>query len=308
MSGQLIRNGIPYGTGPGGVATNAFLADLTTKDGDSNIITETYATKQELSDYMDRQALITGAAAVHNAVFRGKDITAYYTDGSLYDRIQNGFDDLWIGDYFKASYQDLLSSPIKSVEVTFRIAAFNYDRFLASVKSNHAIIMPDESLGASSMNDTHTAEGGYKGSKLRTTIIPKIITSIRNILGSKHFLQTREYLTTTVDTSMSSDGYRGWNGFVTGGEWSDSWADLCSEYEVYGTPVWMSNPRFEHLGAFGQYPLFKLAPSYINPLRYIWWLRTVISFSGYARASFAGNAGMEDASIDAEIRPRFMIG
>lgn len=49
----------------------------------------------------------TATAGAHNCIYRGKDITSYLTDGSLWDRIKgtNGytlFEDLYIGDYITA--------------------------------------------------------------------------------------------------------------------------------------------------------------------------------------------------------------
>ena len=49
---------------------------------------------------------IFDTAAFHNSIVRGKDITSYYTDGTLWSRIAgtNGFrpyEDLYLGDYFK---------------------------------------------------------------------------------------------------------------------------------------------------------------------------------------------------------------
>ena len=44
-------------------------------------------------------------AGFHNSIVRGKDITSYYEDGTLWDRIAgtNGFrpyEELYLGDYF----------------------------------------------------------------------------------------------------------------------------------------------------------------------------------------------------------------
>ena len=58
-------------------------------------------------------------AGWHNSFFRGKDITEYLTDGTLWKRV-NGtdgyelFEDLYVGDYF-----------VKNSK-TYRIAAFDY--------------------------------------------------------------------------------------------------------------------------------------------------------------------------------------
>ena len=41
-------------------------------------------------------------AGSHNALFRGKDITSYFNDRTLWSRISSGtFEDLFVGDYIK---------------------------------------------------------------------------------------------------------------------------------------------------------------------------------------------------------------
>ena len=47
-------------------------------------------------------------AGFHNSIVRGKDITSYYEDSTLWDRIAGTnwfrpYEDLYLGDYFKMS-------------------------------------------------------------------------------------------------------------------------------------------------------------------------------------------------------------
>ncbi|MCI9280602.1 MAG: hypothetical protein HFJ02_07435, partial [Bacilli bacterium] len=42
--------------------------------------------------------------ALRRNTYRGKDITEYYNDGSLYEMISSGtFDDIYVGDYINAN-------------------------------------------------------------------------------------------------------------------------------------------------------------------------------------------------------------
>ena len=71
--------------------------------------------------------------ALRRNTYRGKDITSYYTDGSLYEMISNGtFDDIYVGDYINAN------------GVTWLIA--DIDNYLYSgdtpLTKHHATIIP----------------------------------------------------------------------------------------------------------------------------------------------------------------------
>ena len=64
-------------------------------------------------EYFSSAALGNNIADFHNAIPREKDITAYLTDGSLWDRIAgtNGFslfEDLFVGDYLTADGQEYM--------------------------------------------------------------------------------------------------------------------------------------------------------------------------------------------------------
>lgn len=72
---------------------------------------ERYYTKTEVGTLL--RWVDETVVAFHNSVPRGKDITSYLTDGSLWDRIKgtNGYDlfeDLYLGDYITAGSQDYM--------------------------------------------------------------------------------------------------------------------------------------------------------------------------------------------------------
>ncbi len=93
---------------------------------------------------------IEAGKALHRNTYRGKDITRYYTDGSLYTRISNGsFEDIYVGDYIIAN------------DVTWIIA--DLDNYLytgdTQLTKHHATIIPAIPLMDAKMNDTDTTEG-----------------------------------------------------------------------------------------------------------------------------------------------------
>ena len=70
-----------------------------------------YYTKTEVGTLLSW--VDTTVAAFHNSVVRGKNITSYFTDGSLWDRINgsNGyslFEDLYLGDYLTVDGRDYM--------------------------------------------------------------------------------------------------------------------------------------------------------------------------------------------------------
>ena len=110
-------------------------------------------------------------AGFHNSIFRGKDVTSYFDDGSLFTRISSGnFNDLYVGDYV-----------IKN-NIAWRIAGFdvyyNKGNPNSGLTTHHAIIVPDKHLLTAFMNDTDTSVGGYAGSKMYTTTLPSVLSMI----------------------------------------------------------------------------------------------------------------------------------
>ena len=157
------------------------------------------------------------------------------------------------------------------------------------------------------MNDTNTTEGGYKGSKLRTEFIPQVNTWLTTAFTSDHLVTLKDWLTTEVDGTIQSPGYRGWMMASSAWEETDSIAELMTEIEVYGTRVWSSSGYDVGIGKT-QLPLFALSPQYINPGRFSWWLRAATSPTGFCHVDSGGDASCDDASDSLRyVRPRWCI-
>ena len=233
--------------------------------------------------------LLFNNAGAHNAIYRGKNLGTSVT-AAQYAAISAGtFDDLYIGDYWVIN------------GVNWRIAAFDY--YLncgdTSCTKHHVVIVPDTCLYNHVMNDTNITTGGYVGSKMYTEGLEQAKTTIKAAF-SGHVLSHRVYLTNAV-----TDGH------PSAGAWCDSEVDLMNEQMVYGGAIFMpiangstvyTNYRVEK----SQLPLFAHEPSRICN-RNTWWLRDVVTASGFAGVLYNGRADYGNASNSIGVRPAFCI-
>lgn len=243
--------------------------------------------------------LLFNNAGAHNAIYRGKSLGSTVTTAQ-YAAIKAGtFDDLYIGDYWTIG------------GVNYRIAAFDYylNSGNTSCTTHHVVIVPDTCLYNAQMHNTssggyeggaaNTTAGGYVGSDMYKSNLEQAKTTIKSAF-SGHVLKHRIYLTNAVA-----------NGRASGGAWCDSEVDLMCEQMVYGSGIFSpvsdgSNVPANYRVEKSQLPLFQHEPSRICN-RNNWWLRDVITASGFARVGDAGDAYYYDASDSRGVRPAFCI-
>lgn len=131
--------------------------------------------------------------------------------------IQNGtFDDMFIGDYFYINGR------------IWRIWDFNYwlKKGDTSCETPHILVGPDNNLYTHVMNDTHTTDGGFKGSKMFGSGLNEAYTMLSTDFGEANLLNHRELVTNAVS-----------NGIPSNGEWVDSNVILMNEFMIYGHSV-----------------------------------------------------------------------
>ena len=286
---SIYKDNVEYPCG--GNNSTAYFAQRALSDDMGNKIRDTYMG-------------IKSGAGYHNSIFVDEDITSLYESGELYTRISNGtFDGLFVGMHFTAQYD--------GKPVVFRIAGF--DIYLnngdTALTRHHAVIVPDSALCNAQMNASNTTEGAYAGSKMRNeTILGSggVDEKLTATFGS-HLLSFRELLSKTMNPDSVSGGYPGYKGASSDWAWYDSKSDLMSEVEVYGSAICGSS-FFDVGSAKAQLPLFALAPHLINPGRFTWWLRAVVSSTSFASVYGYGNADGHSASGTFGVRPRFLIG
>jgi hypothetical protein len=166
--------------------------------------------------------------------------------------------------------------------------------------------MPLNRLGTAKMNATHTAENGYKGSDMWTTVIPKYVTGIENAFGASHVLSHQELLTSAVDNSVVSTGYGGWTGASSSWSWETVKVNLPNELMVYGAKICSSSHNdvgecTRQLSAFSLNPYFL-----INNERKTWWMRAVALSSAFCTSDGSGAASYSGAAQELGIRPYFL--
>ncbi len=248
---------------------------------------------------------IEAGKSLHRNTYRGKDITSYYTDGSLYTRISNGsFEDIYVGDYINAN------------GVTWLVA--DIDNYLHTgdqeLTKHHATIIPAVPLMNAQMNTTDTTEGGYVGSKMVTTTLPSLVAS-NGVIGktfSSHILEYRSVLSnginaTTTNNKMGGDFRGASNSFA----FYSRKVDLMSEMNVFGGTI-HSSSRYDTGIDSRQYALFQLKPEFINSygnIRFRYWLKDIARYETYAVVDVTGASGDAIANnSDMGVRPRFLIG
>lgn len=241
-----------------------------------------------------KQIVVASNAGAHNAIYRGKDITSKFYDGTLSQQIAAGtFDDIFIGDYIIGQ-----TSGRK-----YLVADINYRLHCGDTECTkpHILLIPEKIMGTAQMNDSHVTTGGYVGSKMHTTNLVQFKTVIQNDFGSGHILNHRVVLTNAVTDGKSS----GW-------AWYDSTIELMNESMVYGHNAWGSHHGYETGADKSQLSLFKHRPDLIVALndagsRYWYWLRDVVSSSYFANVNNYGLASNGYASNSSGVRPAFLI-
>ena len=227
----------------------------------------------------------------HRMIFRGKNLGSAPTPQQLAAIRDGSFTDLYLGDYWVNG------------GITYRIADFNYwsNSGDTAFTKPHLVIVPDQAMGNAQMEATNITTNGYFGSAMRQTTIPGVVTTLQGIFGSA--LQThREYLTNASASGRPSAG-----------SWYDSIADIMQETQVYGGTIFAvhsDGTTIPNLYTINkqQFALFAMVPKFVNPGRYSYWLRDVISAANFAFVNNDGPAHSYGASGSLGVRPCFAIG
>ena len=286
-------------------------------------------------------------ADFHNANPRGKNITAYLTDGSLWDRIKgtNGFklfEDLFVGDYLTADGQE------------YMIVDFDYyiRTGINSINFHHLVMMPRENMsipeetklygsnetlmfintaraGVTVTNqetetekkwnatmeapNANSTAGGYKFSRMRRVILRAADTIVINAFGTDHVWPLVALYPNPADAN--ADGLASNIIWFKNNDWTapdrKSICDLPNEVQIYGYPVW--GRGIDYINAGHEIGLDKWQFSFFRynrnfaNIRDNWWLRSVATASTAAYVSSSGSANNDGAASANGVRPRFLL-
>lgn len=222
-------------------------------------------------------------------IFRGKNLGTAFTAAQKAEIKAGTFKGFFIGDYWSIG------------DRIWRIVDINYwlNSGDASCTTPHLVIIPDQSLYSAKMNETNITTGGYVGSQMYTANLANAKTLVNSAFGSANILNHREYLTNAVT-----------NGYPSAGAWYDSTVELPNEIMMYGSLVF--TPAGD--GSFvpnrytidkTQLALMKMYPRFINPGRYWYWLRDVVSSAYFAGVNSYDRPSYDGASTSAGVRPVF---
>jgi hypothetical protein len=247
------------------------------------------------------------SAALHNGLFRGKDLTAYFASGAMSAAIAAGtFDNIYIGDYITKA----ITVDGTTYNVKWEVADLDY--FLhdgdTETTAHHVVMFPSVTIQTNvSMNDTNTTAGGYLGSKMWTDVIPKYAAAIKAAFGADHVLSHRELLTNAVNATAASAAGANYVGTSTNWTWADVDANIPSEPMIYGGAVFGSS-AYDVGNKTKQLSIFRFKK--FNEGRKWFWLQAVVSATDFADAVYYGYATGTLASTSNEgggVRPYFLL-
>lgn len=278
---------------------------IVTESGDKIIKAEDFA--RDMFNFLTHNA-----PEAHNMVERGPVVL---TDKYSYDDLMagvadNDFSDIFIGDIIERDTPAIsvtnFAAKAKAQYAVIGINSLKNHGDTPKLQNKpHLVMIPLDGLGNAYMNATNITTGGYKDSYMNTTVMPAVVTALESAFGANHVLQTREYITNTVTSTVASRAGLGWQGGSTAGEWSDQKAILMTELEAYGaTPF--SSSAYDNIGLNEQLPGMKL--DRIMNRRFTRWLRSVCHSASFCDVHAYGNPNDGGASNVYVVCPRFAIG
>lgn len=245
------------------------------------------------------KVIVPKNAGTHNGIYRGKDITDLFYDGTLSQQIAAGtFDDVFIGDYIIG----------KVSKRKYLVADINYRLNMGDTecKTPHILMIPERIMGTAKMNDTNITTGAYVGSKMYIEYLMPFKEVIYNDFESEHIVSHRNLFANATT-----------NGYESAGGWFHSDIELMNEIMVYGSNIFHNiqngaNLAYNYTMDKQQLSLFRLKPDLTVARndageRYWYWLRDVVSASFFAYVYYSGLATNFSASTSSGVRPAFLI-
>ncbi len=244
-------------------------------------------------------------AAAHNCIYRGKDLTAYFNSGEMSAAIADGsFRDIFPGDYI---IKDITIDGTLYGSVKFIVMDCDYHLHCGDVETaaHHVVIMPEERLGLTQMNPINTTVGGYLGSAMWNTHIPKVAAGFVAAFGTAHILEHREVLSNVINENVKSSAFNGWDGAVSDGAWTTVSVNLANENMVFGAPI-VASSWADTGDCNSQLAAFQLNHSLIASQRYVWWLRTIPAGINYSIVNVS-LASISNADSQCGVRPYALL-
>ena len=256
-------------------------------------------------DSISLDTLLLATAAAHNSIYRGKDLTAYWDSGEMSKAIQAGtFDNIFPGDYVTKS----ITVNGTTYNVKWIVGDLDYHLGMGDTEttSHHVLMFAESAIFNARMNATNSTSGGFKGSEMFTTTLPKVSSAIKSAFGADHVLNHRELLSKSASTTVASGAGAGWTGGSTDWEWTSMDASLFNEVMIYGTRV-LSSSLFDVGEGNSQIAAFRMNHGLIAGKRTWNWTRAVASATSFADSDgHGGSSGGGAPNAGGGVRPYFL--
>ena len=260
-----------------------------------------------------------------------KDITPYWTDGTLWNRIagSNGYkpyDDIHVGDYIDmgrtVTCPDSTSGTVGSQYVTVASCGGFYGNGDSGITYPHIIMVPGKGFGGTQHFGRHamhasTPHPGYVSSDMNQSVLGPVVTEgsiatgatinqqLYYIFGS-HLKTIKSLLATSVSSSLYNR-FGSAGGASSGWGWQSVQTRLMSEIEVYGSIVWSSS-GYDTGDANHQFELFRFSKSAVNNRSAYYWLKDAASSSYFCLCSGSGSSDCNSATDGGiYVRPCFVL-
>ena len=260
-----------------------------------------------------------------------KDITPYWTDGTLWNRIagSSGFkpyEDIHVGDYIDmgrtVTCPDSYDSTVGSQYVTVASCGGFYGNGDSGITYPHLIMVPGKGFGGTQHFGRHamhasTPHPGYVSSDMNQSVLGPVVTEgsiatgatinqqLYYIFGSH--LKTIKSLLATAMSSSLYNRFGSAGGASSGWGWQSVQTRLMSEIEVYGSTVWSSS-GYDTGDANHQFELFRFSKSAVNNRSAYYWLKDAASSSYFCLCSDIGHSDFDTAASGSDcVRPCFVL-
>ena len=260
-----------------------------------------------------------------------KDITPYWTDGTLWNRIagSSGFkpyEDIHVGDYIDmgrtVTCPDSTSGTVGSQYVTVASCGGFYGNGDSGITYPHIIMVPGKGFGGTQHFGRHamhasTPHPGYVSSDMNQSVLGPVVNEgsiatgatinqqLYYIFGSH--LKTIKSLLATAMSSSLYNRFGSAGGASSGWGWQSVQTRLMSEIEVYGSIVWSSS-GYDTGDANHQFELFRFSKSAVNNRSAYYWLKDAASSSNFCVCSNTGISNYNTATDgDYYVRPCFVL-
>ena len=260
-----------------------------------------------------------------------KDITPYWTDGTLWNRIagSSGFkpyEDIHVGDYIDmgrtVTCPDSYDSTVGSQYVTVASCGGFYGNGDSGITYPHLIMVPGKGFGGTQHFGRHamhasTPHPGYVSSDMNQSVLGPVVTEgsiatgatinqqLYYIFGS-HLKTIKSRLATAMSSSLYNR-FGSAGGASSGWGWQSVQTRLMSEIEVYGSIVWSSS-GYDTGDANHQFELFRFSKSAVNNRSAYYWLKDAASSSYFCGCDSIGRSDYLTATNGYNaVRPCFVL-